>query len=263
MMLDPQQNSEVKDEAIREFRTESLAKHLLTHCWHKLQLKIASKFFAAALQTWISKTVHSDHIFGCFLFLVLVNVMTAYLYHSGNKKYSFLLCAKYALGWVIKSELITGALIPIFVLKFNLYGIICTVRTLRCNGLLFVKGNCLAMHHNNYIWMLMRPHKFGFNYLHGRDWALHQFLKYIHTKKSLKFAVLDLFGAFSAEMWLKQKLNNTSCPCYEIKKFTKLTVVSILCCHRILPFNQADTSRSICISLIEWENSMTAFTTQL
>ena len=52
------------------------------------------------------------------------------------------------------------------------------------------------MHHTNYIWMLMRPHKIGFNYLHGRDWALYQFLKYIQTKKSLKFAVLDLFGAF-------------------------------------------------------------------
>ena len=52
------------------------------------------------------------------------------------------------------------------------------------------------MHHTNYIWMLMRPHKIGFNYLHGRDWALHQFLKYIQTKKSLKFAVLDLFGGF-------------------------------------------------------------------
>ena len=48
-----------------------------------------------------------------------------------------------------------------------------------------------------------------------------------------------------------------------LKKFTKLTIVNILCCHRILPFNQSDANRCICISLIEWENSMTAFITQL
>ena len=52
----------------------------------RLNLKLPRKFFAEALQTWISKTVHTDHRFGGFLLLVLVNLMTAYLYHTGNKK---------------------------------------------------------------------------------------------------------------------------------------------------------------------------------
>ena len=66
--------------------------------------------FAKALQTWISKIVHTDHPFGGSLFLVLVNDMT-YLYHSGNKKKMFGFCMMYELGWAIKPKLITGAFI--------------------------------------------------------------------------------------------------------------------------------------------------------
>ena len=58
----------------------------MTHSLRKLEFKIAYTTFAEAPQTWISKTMHTDHSFGGFLFLVLVNLMTAYLYHIGNKK---------------------------------------------------------------------------------------------------------------------------------------------------------------------------------
>ena len=37
----------------------------------------------------------------------------------------------------------------------------------------------------------------------------------------LKFAILDLFGGISAEIWIEQKLHNTSRPCYKIKDFAK------------------------------------------
>ena len=37
----------------------------------------------------------------------------------------------------------------------------------------------------------------------------------------LKFAILDLFGGISAEIWIEQKLHNTSRPCYKIKNFAK------------------------------------------
>ena len=44
-------------------------------------------------------------------------------------------------------------------------------------------------------------------------------------KKPLKFSVLDLFGDISAEIWIKQKLPNTSrLSCYETKSFAKKTL---------------------------------------
>ena len=63
-MIDSRQNTKVNDEAIKGFKTESLS---------TLDLKI-------------SKTVHTDHPFGSFLFWVFVNVMAVYLYPTGNKK---------------------------------------------------------------------------------------------------------------------------------------------------------------------------------
>ena len=69
------------------FKKESSAKFFLTHCWRKLDFKIASTIFCRRfIQTWISKTVHTNHPLGGFLFLVFLNVMTAYLYHIENKK---------------------------------------------------------------------------------------------------------------------------------------------------------------------------------
>ena len=103
-MIDSRQNTEVNDEAIKGFKTESLSKLLLTHCRHKLELKIASKIFCHGC----TKMEHTDHPFGGFLFLVLVNVTAAfiyiyiitaaYLYHTGNKKRLSGFCTTYGLG---------------------------------------------------------------------------------------------------------------------------------------------------------------------
>ena len=72
---------------LSRFKKESSAKVLLTHCWRKLDFKIALTIFCLrSVQTWISKTVHTNHPLGGFLFLVFLNVMTAYLYHIENKK---------------------------------------------------------------------------------------------------------------------------------------------------------------------------------
>ena len=64
---------------LSRFKKESSAKVLLTHCWRKIDC-------LRSVQTWISKTVHTNHPLGGFLFLVFLNVMTAYLYHIENKK---------------------------------------------------------------------------------------------------------------------------------------------------------------------------------
>ena len=86
-MIDSQQNTKVNDEAIKGFKTESLSALVLTHCWHKLELKIASTiFWRSSTDLKISKTVHTDHPFESFLFWVFVNVMAVYLYPTGNKK---------------------------------------------------------------------------------------------------------------------------------------------------------------------------------
>ena len=114
-------------------------------------------------------------------------------------------------------------------------------------------------------------------------------------KKPLQVPVLDLFGDISAEIWIKQMLHNTSCPsCYETKSLAKkhflkknlqswhslvtslLTSLSTVNCqlHCLLPClvklscstpsYQNNFIRScICISVIERENTMAAFTTQL
>ena len=72
---------------LSRFKKESSAKVLLTHCWRKLDFKIALTIFCLrSVQTWISKTVHTNHPLGGFLFLVFLNVMTAYLYHIENEK---------------------------------------------------------------------------------------------------------------------------------------------------------------------------------
>ena len=72
---------------LSRFKKESSAEVLLTHCWRKLDFKIALTIFCLrSVQTWISKTVHTNHPLGGFLFLVFLNVMTAYLYHIENKK---------------------------------------------------------------------------------------------------------------------------------------------------------------------------------
>ena len=94
-MIDSRQNTEVNDEAIKGFKTESLSKLLLTHCRHKLELKIASTIFCRGC----TKMEHTDHPFGGFLFLVLVNVTAAYLYHTGNKKKNCLGFARH-MDWV-------------------------------------------------------------------------------------------------------------------------------------------------------------------
>ena len=44
---------------------------------------------------------------------------------------------------------------------------------------------------------------------------------YLDRKKTLQFAILDLFGDISAEIWIEQKLHNTSRPCYKIKNFVE------------------------------------------
>ena len=45
-------------------------------------------------------------------------------------------------------------------------------------------------------------------------------------QKTSKFVVLDLFGDISAEIWIKQKLHNTSRPSYyETKSFAKKHVL--------------------------------------
>ena len=44
---------------------------------------------------------------------------------------------------------------------------------------------------------------------------------YLDRKKTLQFAILDLFGDISAEIWIEQKLHNTLRPCYKIKNFVK------------------------------------------
>ena len=106
---------------------------------------------------------------------------------------------------------------------------------------------------------------------------------------------MDLFGDISADIWIKQKLHNTSRPsCYEtksftkkhfLKKFTKLAFVlltslstwpstvncQLLCLLPLLVKLSCSTHsyqnkfiRScICTNSIERENSITAFTTQL
>ena len=51
--------------------------------------------------------------------------------------------------------------LPILLLNFNLYCIVCTVRTTRYKGLLFVKGICQTIYHSNCFWMFVRPHIFG------------------------------------------------------------------------------------------------------
>ena len=103
---------------------------------------------------------------------------------------------------------------------------------------------------------------------------------------------MGLFADISAEIWIKQKLHNSSYPsCYEtksftkkhfLKKFTKLTFVInftvnvIVNCqlHCLLPllvkpscstpsYQKKFIRSCICISLIERENTMAALTIQL
>ena len=113
--------------------------------------------------------------------------------------------------------------LPILILNFNLYGIVCTVPTPRCKGLLFVEGICQTIQHNKLLDVHETLQTWN-NYLQGSDGKLHQFLKCIQTKKTLQFTVLDLFGDISGEICIKQKLHNTSCPsCCEIKSLPKNT----------------------------------------
>ena len=71
--------------------------------------------------------------------------------------------------------------------------------------------------------------------------------------KPLKFAVLALFRNFSAEILVKQKLNNTSRPCKDIKSFTKK--------HFLKNFLQSWHSLVISLSMnyfppaISWSNT--------
>ena len=59
------------------------------------------------------------------------------------------------------------------------------------------------------------------NYLQRGDRELYPFLKCIQAKKKpLKFAVLDLFGDISAEIW-KTEVAKFLRPCYETKSLTK------------------------------------------
>ena len=117
---------------------------------------------------------------------------------------------------------------------------------------------------------------------------------YSDQKKLLKFAFLYLFGDISAEIWIKQKLHNTSRPsCRETKSFAKKhflkknlqswhslvtsrsTSLSAVNCqlHCWLPllvklscstpsYQNNFIRLCICISLIERENSMAAFIIQ-
>ena len=67
-MIDPRQNTEVNDEAIDGFKTESSQKFYWRIADANENLKLPRQFFAEALQTWLSKTVHIGHPFGGFLF---------------------------------------------------------------------------------------------------------------------------------------------------------------------------------------------------
>ena len=74
------------------FKKESSAKIFLTHCWRKLDFKIASTIFCRRfIQTWISKTVHTSHPLGGFLFLVFLNS----LFISHQKQKNWLGFARY------------------------------------------------------------------------------------------------------------------------------------------------------------------------
>ena len=47
----------------------------------------------------------------------------------------------------------------IMILNFNLYGVVCTIPSPICIGLLFGEGICLTMQHDNCFLMFMRPCK--------------------------------------------------------------------------------------------------------
>ena len=63
----------------------------------------------------------------------------------------------------------------------------------------------------------------------------------VFRKKTLKFAVLDLFGNISAEIWIKQKLHNALRPsCYETTSFAKKRLKNLQSWHSLktsLPTN--------------------------
>ena len=61
------------------------------------------------------------------------------------------------------------------------------------------------------------------NYLQGGDQEQHRFLRYIQNKQTVKIcSFLTFLEIFSTEIWIKEKLHNTSRPCYgETKSFTK------------------------------------------
>ena len=66
----------------------------------------------------------------------------------------------------------------------------------------------------------MRPNKFG---LTAHKDVIDNCISF-RLNKLLKFTVLALFGDFSADIWIKQKLHITFRPCYETKIFAKKTL---------------------------------------
>ena len=111
--------------------------------------------------------------------------------------------------------------LPILLLNFNSYCIVCTVRTTHYKGLLFVKGICQTIYHCNCFWMFMKPHTLGLTTWRDVIENCIDFQNIFRSNKPLKFVVLALFGDFSAEIWIKQKLHNSSLPCYETRSFAK------------------------------------------
>ena len=150
--------------------------------------------------------------------------------------------------------------LPILVLNFNIYCIFCTVRTPRCKGLLLVKGICQIIHHNNCFWMFMRPYKFGLTAWRKVIENCIGFLNVFKPIKSLKFVV-----DFSAEIWMKQKLHNTSRLCHEIKSFAKkhflkkFTILIFVCnCQRIISRNNKLVKYLTTESFLRWVSLLPA-----
>ena len=95
--------------------------------------------------------------------------------------------------------------------------------------------------------MFMRPDKFGLTTCREVLENCIGFQNIFRPNKPLKFAVLSLFGDFPAEIWIKQKLHNTSRSCFHVMKlkallkntflktFTKLTLVSNFTVNELFP----------------------------
>ena len=69
--------------------------------------------------------------------------------------------------------------------------------------------------------MFMRQYKFGITTCRKVIENCIGFLNVFRPKKPLNYVALDLFGDFSTEIWIKQKLHNFLRPCYKTKKFAK------------------------------------------